>query len=292
MRDMAAYPRIKDEFDDINPEAHQSPILQKPSTILSDGSREETPSPNHHNRWKVEQRLTLILLAEGYTNNWVDLTAVFNYFHKSDLRRGGLRRVVVQTQYFDMTRKGFNADAAMRALKATISPFDRAKLVTRIGLEKRAREVGISLSARGPTDGPRRSRIPYKHDALVLKRKVVDPIDDARTDYLPDDTNNQDRTARNLQIAHGLTLQTTPSKIKGKQVDNGLMTPPATRGRKKPRLAAGKRLAQIGFRAVTAQTQGPYTQDLGIRAGAFAHNGPSIPRAQDLETTRYRQEAT
>ena len=151
------------------------------SKALSDGSGDESLSPTYRHSWTMKQRLTLAMLAKSYSNNWNEKTAVFNHFHRSDLRRGGLRRVVVSAQFNDM-RTWFNAANALKKLRKSLSPYDRLKLASQRGLEKKALDIGIQLIRNGPANSSIRSRMSDKHDAPGSKRKRVDPIDDGRTD--------------------------------------------------------------------------------------------------------------
>lgn len=264
---------IKDESDVNNFQDFQPPTVQPTSRALSDGSREDTPLPTYRHRWTPAQRLTLTMLADSYDNDWDELTSIFNHWHKSDLRRcGGLRKAVVYTQYRDMREK-FDAAATLRRLHDSLSPYDRLFLVSPHGLEKKANEIGIRLRAKGSADVSNQSRIPNKHDNSERKRKRATSFDDSRTDFLP-----------------GPSLPKTPRKIHGKLSLNGLLTPPDSGKRQKPQLTAEKRLAGIGFRASTSESQGIYSSALGIRAGAFA-DCSNIPLARDLSVTRYREEA-
>ncbi|KAL9069090.1 MAG: hypothetical protein Q9161_005737 [Pseudevernia consocians] len=232
------------------------------SKALSDGSGDESLSPTYRHSWTMKQRLTLAMLAKSYSNNWNEKTAVFNHFHRSDLRRGGLRRVVVSAQFNDM-RTWFNAANALKKLHKSLSPYDKLKLASQRGLEKKALDIGIQLIRNGPANSSIRSRMSDKHDAPGSKRKRVDPIDDV----LPTDrSDNENQRASQPQTVHGLSiLPKTPTKIMDKQPDNGLLTPPDSRQRKKQCLTADKNLAQLGFRAFTAQSQGTYCEVLGIR---------------------------
>ena len=279
--------QIKNEETDINPEPRQPAPAKAFPRALSDGSRDETPTPTYKHRWTVEQRLTLTMLAESYSNKWNELTKVFNHAHKSDLRRcGGLRVAVVNTQFNDMRRK-IDAVAALRRVQATLSPYDRTSLVSPAVIEKKAEEVGIQLIARRPTDTSSRGNLTDDDAQGGQKRKRFDPYDDRRTDFLPD---NPIRIAPGLQTLRDLPLTPkTPTKIDANQ-HYSLLTPPDSRERKIPRLITNKRLASIGFRAFTTASQGTYTPSLGIRAGGFL-NCPKIPLAHDLEVSRYREEA-
>ncbi len=175
--DMTLNAGIKVEDNDINSEDGQPSILKPASKALSDGSHEETPSPTYKHRWTVEQRLTVAMLAECYNNPWNELTPVFNNFHKSDLRRcGGLRKAVVVAQWYDI-RRWFNITETLQQLKKALPPYDRVKLASRPGLEKKARDIGIQLNGKGPTDSSARSKVPDKHDASGSKRKRADSID-------------------------------------------------------------------------------------------------------------------
>ena len=284
--------QLKDEFEEVDLEACQ-PLSSKPLKALSDGSRDETPVPTYKHRWTVEQRITLAMLAESYINSWDELTLVFNHWHRSDLQRcGGLRRAVVYTQYRDMRTK-FDATAALRKLQDSFSPYDRSSLASLGGLQKKANEIGIRLEAKGSIDISNQSRVPNEHDKPGRqKRKRANPIDDSRTDFLPDYSGDESGTiAADFRLSPGLVhLPKTPTRNNSQQERNGLLTPPDSRKRKMPRLTVDKRLAGIGFRAFTAQSQGTYSSALGIRAGAFL-NCPNIPLAQDLNPTQYREEA-
>ena len=284
--------QLKDEFDEVNLEACQPPSSKPAAKALSFGSRDETPVPTYKHRWTVEQRITLAMLAESYTNNWDELTLVFNHWHRSDLRRcGGLRRAVVYTQYRDMRTK-FDATAALRELQHSLSPYDRSSLASLGGLQKKANEIGIRLEAKGSTDISNQCRIPNDHDKPGRqKRKGANPIDDSRTDFLPGHSGDESGTVADFGLLRGLVhLPKTPTRNNSQQERNGLQTPPDSRKRKMPRLTNDKRLAGIGFRAFTAESQGTYSPVLGIRAGAFL-NSPNIPLARDLNPTRYREEA-
>lgn len=255
---------IKVEVCDVDLEDGQDSGAKPAPRALSDGSRDETPTPTSKHSWTIQQRLTLAMLAESYNNHWEEKTSIFNRFHRSDLRRG-LRKAVIIAQSSEMrSRKWFDAAASLRKLQATLSPYDRSKLVSGAGLEKTANELGIQLSARGPSDSSNRSRMSDKPDApgREMKRKRADPIDNAKTDFFPSD----DETVSELQTVLGPTLYPkTPTKPNGKQQNKGLLTPPDSRERKTIRLTADKRLAQIGFRAFTTQSQGTYSSVLGIR---------------------------
>ena len=217
--------------------------------VLSDGSREDTRRlpPNH--KWTVDQRLTLSILRENYNNSWMDLTAVFNHCHKSDLGRRRLRSIVLDTQYRDMKRKKIDASAAFAQAQASLSPYERSSQVTRLELEKKANEIGINLISKES-----------------IKRKRVDSANDDLT-FPPK----------------------TPTKPQAKNQINGILTPPSSKRRKVQTFTVDKKLAQIGFRAFTTQSQGSFTSALGIRAGAF-RSSPTIPLAQDLTEPKYRAE--
>ena len=284
--------QLKDESDGVNLEACQPPSSKPPSKPLSDGSRDETPVPTYKHRWTVEQRITLALLADSYSNKWDELTLVFNHWHRNDLRRcGGLRRAVVCTQYRDMRSK-FNAAAALRKLQDSLSPYDRSSLASLDALQKKGNEIGIRLVAKESTDVLQRSRIHNDHDKPGRqKRKLANPIDDSRTDFLPDYSGDESGAVADFQPLPGLVhLPKTPTRNNSQQERNGLLTPPDSRKRKMPRLTNDKRLAGIGFRAFTAESQGAYSSALGIRAGAFL-NCPNVPLARDLSITKYREEA-
>ena len=282
-------PQIKIEEHNINREGHLPRPTNPTTKALSDGSRDETPSPTYKHSWTTEQRVTLAILAETYRNTWKEITAVFNYVHRSDLpRRGGLRSVVVSTQYNDMLRRKFDVTVALERLQADLPPHNMPNFVTRSQIEQKADEINIKLITDTSMDCSRRTLLDM-HNPSARKRKRVD--DDARTDYLPDRTHNAYQTASYLRTAHGLAiLPKTPQKSSYKNLANGLQTPPDSRGHILPRLTTAKRLAKIGFRAITSQSQGTYDAALGIRAGAFLQS-LNIPLARDLEVNRYREEA-
>ena len=289
--EMESEPKVKDEFDDLNLEARQPPTVRPTLKALSDGSRDESPTPTYKHRWTLPQRITLAMLAENYSNSWDDITSVFNRFHVSDLRKcGGLRSSVVYTQYRHI-RRYFDLEAALRQLQATLSPYERTKLASRAHLEQKAVEIGVQLIEKKLTDISCQGGLSGRHDVLGRnKRKRVDILDDAKTHYLPDETDNEDRSGFDVHTVQGLTAAKTPTKATGKQQQNGLLTPPDSRQRKIPRLTLEKKLARIGFRAFTSQTQGTYSSALGIRAGAFL-NCSDIPLAADRSATEYREEA-
>ena len=252
---------VKIEADDLTPV----------TKALSDGSREETPRLTYKHKWTIQERLTLAMLAESYSNNWDEKSAVFNHFHKSDLRRvGGLRKAVIVAQFYEM-RKWFNAADALKELQTSLSPYDRSKLVSRDELEKKALDIGVQLRLQETTNPSNQTvqiTISDPHDAQGRKkRKRIDEIDEP---------------------LRALTSPRTPIKIGQKK--NGLLTPPDSRERKIRGLTTDKKLAQIGFRAFTLESQGIYTSDLGIRAGAFI-NCSVIPLARSLEASKYRDEA-
>ena len=283
--------QLKDELE-VNPVACEPPSRKPVSKALSDGSRNETPIPTYRHRWTVEQRITLAMLAEAYINNWDELTLVFNHWHKRDLRRcGGLRRAVVYTQYRDM-RATFDGPAELKRLQDSLSPYDRSSLASLDGLQKKANEIGIRLEAKKSIDISNQNRTRNEHDKPERQtRKRANPVDDSRTDFLPDYSGDECKTVADFRLLRGLVhLPKTPTKNDGQQERSGLLTPPNSRKRKMPRLAVDKKLAGIGFRAFTAESQGTYSSALGIRAGAFL-NCPNIPLARDLSLTRYREEA-
>ena len=263
--DMELNARVKPEDKDLNPEDTQVPAVPHPTKALSDGSREDTPTRTYRNKWTVEQRLTLIMLADSYSNNWDDKISVFNHVHKLDLpRRRGLRRNVVVAQWHDMEKK-FDAAAALRKLQATLSPYDISKLMSGAGLERKAREIGVQLYPRVFTDNSTRNKMSDKLDVLMRKRKRANSIADRRTDFLSE-SDNESQPNPHSQTIHGLPfLPKTPTKINGRQKNNGILTPPDSRERKKQHFIVDKRLAPIGFRAFTAQSQGKYSSVLGIR---------------------------
>lgn len=252
--DIPSNGHVKVEPSDISHEEIEPLTTEPASRALSDGSHNDTPTPTYKHKWTVEQRLTLTMLAESYSNKWNEMTAVFNHFHKSDLRRcGGLRKEVVNAQWNDMRAKNFDAAAALSKLQATLSPYDRLKLISRAELKKKADEVGVKLKAKGPTNS--------NPSSLSRKRKRADFNEDRRTDFLPDRSD----------IEHDLPIfPKTPVKTNARKLDNGLLTPPDTRGPKRQCLTAEKKMAQIGFRAFTAQSQGTYCPVLGIRGKPLA----------------------
>ncbi|CAD6589678.1 MAG: hypothetical protein ASARMPRED_004166 [Alectoria sarmentosa] len=254
---------IKVEVCDVDLEDGQDSGAKPARRALSDGSRDDTPSLTYKHKWSVQQRLTLTVLGDSYANNWKEKTAVFNHFHRADFARvGGLRRAVVNTQYNDM-RKYFNASDALKKLQTILSPYERSKLASRPLLERKALDIGIQLDAKGPTDSSNRSRMSDKPLDAGRKRKRADLIEDARTDFLSD---HEIQTGSHLPTVYSLTfLPKTPTKPNGKQQNKGLLTPPDSRERKTIRLTADKRLAQIGFRAFTTQSQGTYSSVQGIR---------------------------
>lgn len=142
--DMESNVPVKVEVNDFNAEDGQLPTVKPASKALSDGSGDESPSPFYRHSWTIEQRLTLAMLAKSYSNNWNEKTSVFNHFHRSDLRRGGLRRAVVSAQFNDM-QTWFNAANALKELQTSLSPYDRLKLASQHGLEKKALDIGIQL---------------------------------------------------------------------------------------------------------------------------------------------------
>lgn len=280
--EMESEPKVKDEFDDLNLEARQPPTVRPTLKALSDGSRDESPTPTYKHKWTLPQRITLAMLAENYSNSWDDITSVFNRFHVSDLRKcGGLRKPVVYTQYRHM-RRCFNLEAALRQLQATLSPYERTKLASRAHLEQKAVEIEVQLIEKKLTNISCQGGLSGRHDVSGRnKRKRVDMLDDAKTHYLPDE---------DVHTVQGLTAAKTPTKATSKQQQNGLLTPPDSRQRKIRRLTLEKKLARIGFRAFTCQTQGTYSSALGIRARAFL-NYSDIPLAADRSATEYREEA-
>ena len=254
--DMHSGTEIKIDANELSHEGTQPSTKQPVTRALSDGSREDTPAFIHKHKWTVEQRLTLALLAEFYSNDWNEKTTVFNRFHRSHIRRGGLRRAVVHAQWIHM-RNWFDATDSLRKLHATLSPYDRLEMASRPVLEKQALDIGIKLNATKATNSSNRTTMSDTQDIPDLKRKR------AETDFLPNDYR---QTVSHSQTVHGLTiLPKTPTKTHERQRDNGLLTPPDSRGRKVQRLTVDKKLARIGFRASTAQSQGTYCSVLGIR---------------------------
>ena len=233
--------------------------VKSTAKALSDGSRDETPIPKYRHKWTTEQRVTLAILAECYNNNWREKTCVFNHFHKSDLRRReGLRQAVVFAQYNDM-RRWFDAAESLLRLQATLVPYERSKLASQPGLEKAALDIDIQLSLKKATDS-NRITIVNPHNRSGCKRKRD------RTDFLPDRSDDENQTASHVEILHSLTLPPkTPTKRNGKRDEIALLTPPDSKKRKIPQPTVDKKLARIGFRAFTEQTQGKYSSVLGIR---------------------------
>lgn len=253
------YPQVKNEEDEANLEDSQPLTVKRTRKALSDGSRAETPSPTYKHRWSIEQRQTLAMLADSYGNSWDDITSVFNNIHKSDLQRrgarGGLRKVVILAQWNHM-KKYMDVAASIKKSQATLSPYDRSKLV------KKANDIGVRLRAKGPLDDP-----PER------KRKRADTIEFRRTISPPGPSGIENQGVFDMQPAHELTLlPMTPRQSNGKTQDHGLRTPPISRERKDLRLTANKRLAPIGFRAFTPESQGRYLSALGIR-GMSLHTG-------------------
>ena len=246
--------KVEEIEGNVNLEDSQRPVRKLVSKALSDGSRAETPSPTYKHRWSVEQRHTLAMLADRYQNNWEEITSVFNNVHKSDLQRsgarGGLRKVVICAQWNHM-KKYMDIAASVKKSQATLSPYDRSKLV------KKANDVGVQLKARKPMDS--------SENSPGHKRKRADTIDDGRTIPLSNPSDDEGQRVFDMQTVPGLTLPMTPRHSNGKAQDNGLRTPPDSRQRKVSRLTADKRLAVIGFRAFTPQSQGKYSSALGIR---------------------------
>ena len=237
---------IKVEANDLDLEGAQLSTVRPVSKALSDGSHDKTPLFTYKHTWTLEQRLTLAMLAK-HSNHWDEKTSVFNHIHKSSLRHW-LRKVVLIAQYHEMKKRNFNAAASSRELQAILSPYERSNLMSRRVIEEKALEIGINLRANKTTD---------ERDAPWCKRKRIDVLDDSRTDFLLDPPE---------QTGHGLTLlPKTPTKINGNKRQIGLLTPPDSRERKRQCLTVDKRLAQIGFRAFTAASQGTYSPVLGIR---------------------------
>ena len=172
-----------------------------------------------------------------------------------------------------MKRKNFDAAEAFRQLQSTLSSYERSIHLIRLQLEKKANEIGIDLITKRST-----------------KRKHFDLVDDSRTEFCPDQSDVDSQITLVPQTDNELTLSPkTPTKSKAKNQNIGLLTPPDSKRRKVQPFTVDKRLAQIGFRAFTTQSQGSFTSALGIRAGAFL-NSPTIPLAQDLTDGKYRAE--
>ena len=235
---------VKVEVTNLNSEDEQPLTVRPTAKALSDGSRDGTPTRKYRHKWTKAQRTTLAILAENYSNKWREKAAVFNYFHRYDLRgSGGLREVVVATQFHHI-RKSYS--------------YDRPKLASHLGLEKAALHIGIHLQR--ATAGSNPITIANPHNRSGCKRKRD------RTDFLPDRSDDENQTASHVENLPSLTLlPKTPTKQTAKQPGTALLTPPDSKKRKMPQPIIHKKLARIGFRAVTAQTQGKYSSVLGIR---------------------------
>ena len=239
---MESWSPVKVETTDPKFEDEQPIIVRPTAKALSDGSRDETPTPKYRHTWTKAQRITLAILAENYSNKWSERTAVFNYLHRSDLRgSGGLRDVVVATQFHDMKRRCL---------------YDRV-LAPHPRLEKAALHIGIRLQKATASHNGTRAN-PYERSGCKRKRE--------RTDFLPDRSDDENQSASHVEILHSLTLPPkTPTKRNGKRDEIALLTPPDSKKRKIPQPTVDKKLARIGFRAFTEQTQGKYSSVLGIR---------------------------
>lgn len=244
---------VKSEVNDINLKDGQPSDLRPTPKRCSDGARSESLSTTYRHHWTFEQRLTLTSLAEAYGNDWERVTSDFNHVHNTELRKA-----VVVAQYHQLRRTRLDTAAPLRKTQTT---------------------------RRRPSNDSIPDRLSDRHDGSRRKRKFVDSADDHRTDHMPDKSDKESRTTPDMQTVYGLTLlPRTPTKA------NGLTTPPDSRKRKIPRLTIDKHLANIGFRASTAESQGRFTTALGIRAGAFS-NYSEVPLATDLNSTTYEQEA-
>ena len=243
---MESWSPVKVEVTNLNIEDEQPSTVKHAAKALSDGSREESPTLSYKHRWTTQQRLTLAALAEIYSNNRSEKTAVFNHFHRSDFRgSGGLRKAVVATQFHTMRKR---------------CSYDRPKLASQPGLEKAALDISIQLSLKKATASSNRITISNPHNRSGCKSKRD------RTDFLPDRSDDDNQTASHVEKLHSLTLlPKTPTKRNGKRQESALLTPPDSRERKIPRLTVDKKLARIGFRASTTKTQGTYSSVLGIR---------------------------
>ena len=243
---MDSWSPVKIEITDLDIENEQPLSVRPKAKALSDGSRDETPTPKYRHKWTKAQRTTLAILAENYSNEWSERTAVFNHFHRSDLRRsGGLRDVVVLTQFHDMRRR---------------YSYDRPKLAPQPELEKAALHIGIQLSLKKATASSNRIKIANPPNRSGCKRKRD------RTDFLPDQSDEENQTASHVGNLQSLTvLPKTPTRRNGKGQETVLLTPPDSKKRKVPQPTVHKKLARVGFRAVTVQTQGKYSSVLGIR---------------------------
>ena len=242
---------VKIEITELNIEDEHPLIVRPAAKALSDGSRDETPTPKYRHRWTKAQRKTVAILAENYTNKWTERTAVFNHFHRSDLRGcGGLRDVVVATQFHHI-RKSYS--------------YDRPKLASYPGLENAAIHIGIQLQKATPS--PNGPTMPNLHHRPGHKRKRD------RTDFLPE--------------PYGLNIMPkTPTKQNGKRHKSGLQTPPDSRDPKLQRLTIDKKLARIGFRASTTSSQGKYSSVLGIR-GTWTESIWKMTLPKTYSKTRY-----
>ena len=251
---------VKVEATNLNFHDEPSSTVKSTAKALSDGSRDETPTQRYRHTWTTEHRLTLAILAECYSNKWSEKTYVFNHFHRADLRRcGGLRQAVIFTQYNDM-RRWFNAAENLLRLQATLAPYERSKLASQPGLEKAALDIGILLSSKKATASSNRIMVANPHNRSRCKRKRD------RTDFLPERSDEENQTTSHVGNLQSLTLlPKTPTKRNGKRQEAALPTPPDSKKRKIPQPTVHKKLARIGFRAVTVQTQGMYSSVLGIR---------------------------
>ena len=243
---MESWPPVKIEITDLTIENEQPLSVRPTAKALSDGSRDETPTPKYRHKWTKAQRTTGAILAENYSNEWTERTAVFNRFHRSDLRgSGGLRDAVVATQFHDMRRR---------------CSYDRPKFARQPELEQAAIHIGIQLNLKKATASSNRIKIANPHNRSGCKRKRD------RTDFLPDQPDEENETASHVGNLQSLTLlPKTPTKRNGKGQETVLLTPPDSKKRKISQPTVHKKLARIGFRAVTVQTQGKYSSVLGIR---------------------------
>ena len=241
--DVESWSSNKGETTNLNIENEQPLTVRPTAKALSDGSRDEIPTPKYRHRWTKAQRTTLAILAENYTNKWSDRTSVFNHFHRSDLRRcGGLRDVVVATQFHHI-RKSYS--------------YDKPKLAADPALENAAHQIGIHLEK--ATAGLSRTTM-FNPDHRPVYRRKRD-----RTDFLPEPSGDENETAY-VEKQGGLNMMPkTPTKQNGKRHKSGLQTPPDSRDRKAQQLTIDKKLARIGFRASTTSSQGKYSSVLGIR---------------------------
>ena len=281
--------QVESENNHEDIEDYQRQTVPKAPKPLSDGSREETPFHKYRHNWTTGQRLTLALLAEAFDNAWQDITSVFNHVHRSELRRcGGLRSIVVYTQYRDMLRHHFDIEAVTRKFQSTSSPCLRPQLLTTFRLQEKANEIGVKLIAKRPTEISKKRT--FVDDGKFSTRKRPQ-FEDLRTDFLPSPSPTTKEEAPYLQVTYDLpTHPKTPQKTNSNEVNRGIHTPPDSRERNLRHTTTDKRLARIGFRAITAKSQGLYDPVLGLRAGAFL-NSQNIPLVRDVDALRYQAEA-